>query len=200
MQTAGVKLDLENETAIIMGKEIALNLTSSGHYCIPIDKNEKVPVENVCSVRLDEMDNKKRYDILLKLHRLFAHLPKIRFVALLKDAGAWNDAYETELSEIERKCELCKVYAKMAPRPVISMLMALKFNEKVTMDLKQWNNCWILHMIDMWSQYTVSVFLTRKRPSDVIDVMMLHWIGTFGIMAALMTDTVVNLAWMRCVK
>jgi len=67
MKTAGVKLDLENDTAIIMGKEIALNLTSSGHYCIPIDKNEKVSVENVCSVRLDEMDNKKRYDTLLKL-------------------------------------------------------------------------------------------------------------------------------------
>ena len=68
------------------------------------------------------------------------------------------------------------------------MPMASKFNEKVIMDLKQWNNHWILHMIDMWSRYTVSVFITRKRPSDVIDAMMLHWIGTFGIMAALMTD------------
>ena len=87
METAGVKLDLENDTAIIMGKEIALNLTSSGHYCILTDKNEKVPVENMCSVRLDEMDNKKRYDTLLKLHRQFAGLPKKRFVVLLKDAG-----------------------------------------------------------------------------------------------------------------
>ena len=56
------------------------------------------------------------------------------------------------------------------------------------MDLKQWNNRWILHMTDMWSWYTVSVFITRKRPSNVIDVMMLHWIGTFGVMTALMTD------------
>ena len=67
MKTAGIKLDLENDNAIIMGKEMALNLTSSGHYCIGIDKNEKVPVENVCSFRHDEMDNKKRYDTLLKL-------------------------------------------------------------------------------------------------------------------------------------
>ena len=101
------------------------------------------------------MDNKKRYDTLLKLHRQFAHLPKKRFVALLKDAGAWNDAYETELSEIEGKCELCKVYAKTPPAPVVSMSMASKFNENVTMDLKQWNNHWILQMIDMWSRYTV---------------------------------------------
>ena len=43
-------------------------------------------------------------------------------------------------------------------------------------------------MNDMWSRYTVFEFITRKCPSEVIDAMMLHWIGTFGIMAALMTD------------
>lgn len=47
MKIAGVKMDLQNDTATIMGKEVALNLTSSEHYCIPIDKTQKVPVENV---------------------------------------------------------------------------------------------------------------------------------------------------------
>ena len=84
---------------------------------------------------------------------------------------------------------MCKVYAKTSPGPVVSLPMTSKFNEKVTMDLKQWNNHWIFHMIDMWSWYTVSVFITRKHPSDIIDAMMLHWIGTFGIMlGALMSD------------
>ena len=48
MKKAAIKLDLETDTAVIMGKEVALNLTSSGHYCIPIDKSEEVPVECVC--------------------------------------------------------------------------------------------------------------------------------------------------------
>ena len=43
-------------------------------------------------------------------------------------------------------------------------------------------------MIDMWSRYTVSVFIDRKRPSDFIDRMMTHWIGKFGIMRAVLTD------------
>ena len=38
MKRAGVKMDLESDTATILGKTVALNLTSSGHYCIPIDK------------------------------------------------------------------------------------------------------------------------------------------------------------------
>ena len=47
MKRAAIKMDLENDTATIMGKEVALNLTSD-HYCIPIDKSEEVPVESVC--------------------------------------------------------------------------------------------------------------------------------------------------------
>ena len=50
MKKAAVKMDLENDTATIMGKEVALNLTPSGHYCILIGKSEEVPVENVCAV------------------------------------------------------------------------------------------------------------------------------------------------------
>ena len=37
-------MDLKNDTATIMGKEVALNLTTSGHYCIPITNSEEVPV------------------------------------------------------------------------------------------------------------------------------------------------------------
>ena len=56
MKNAGVKMDLEYDSAEIFGQDVALNLTSSGHNCIPIDKNEKIPVETVCSVKLDDVD------------------------------------------------------------------------------------------------------------------------------------------------
>ena len=63
MKTAGVKMDLENDTVNIFGKDIALNLTNSGHYCIPIDRAEKITVAEVFSAQLEEMDSKdiKRY-------------------------------------------------------------------------------------------------------------------------------------------
>ena len=57
MKKAAVKMDQENDTATIMGKEVALNLTTSGQYCIPIDKSEEVPIENICAVHLDSMNN-----------------------------------------------------------------------------------------------------------------------------------------------
>ena len=56
------------------------------------------------------------------------------------------------------------------------------------MDLKQWKGRWILHIIDMWSRYTISAIINRKRPSDVVNVLMQRWIGVFGIMGSIMTD------------
>ena len=51
MKRAQIKLDVENDSAEILGTTIPLNYTSSGHRCIPIAKT-KVPVEEVCAVKL----------------------------------------------------------------------------------------------------------------------------------------------------
>ena len=56
------------------------------------------------------------------------------------------------------------------------------------MDLKQWNGQRILHIKDIWSRYTVSVFINRKKPSDVIDALIQRWIAVFGTIRSIMTD------------
>ena len=93
MKIAGVKMDLESDTAMIFGKDVALNMTTSGHYCIPIDRAEKIPVEEVFSVKLGGMKSKERYDTLLKLHRQFAHPPLKKLKALIQDAGQWEENF-----------------------------------------------------------------------------------------------------------
>ena len=40
----------------------------------------------------------------------------------------------------------------------------------------------------MWSRYTVSVFIQRKRSSDVINALMQRWVAVFGVMESIMTD------------
>ena len=52
-------MDMENDTANIFGKDVALNLTTSGQYCSPIHRMEEIQVE-VFSVKLEEMDSKER--------------------------------------------------------------------------------------------------------------------------------------------
>ena len=128
MKTAGVKMDLESDTAKIFDKDIALNLTASGHYCIPIDKAEKIPVQKVFSVDLEEIASKDRYKILFKLHRQFAHPP------MRKSCNHFYKMQTNGKMNIGNTCELCRRYAKTPSRPVVGLPMASQFNEKVSMD------------------------------------------------------------------
>ena len=162
MKKTKIKLDLENDSAEIYGKQIALNHTTSGHYCIPIDKSS-IPISNVYAVKLHQLGKEDRHKALLKLHRQFAHPPQKKLIALIKDSGSWHEDFQTDMNEIYQNCELCKVYAKTPPRPVVSLPMASRFNEKVVMDLKSWRTRWILHLVDMWSRLTVSTFIDRKK-------------------------------------
>ena len=41
MKPAGVKMDLENDTATIFGKEATLNITASGHNSVPVNRTRK---------------------------------------------------------------------------------------------------------------------------------------------------------------
>ena len=134
------------------------------------------------------MDSKDKYKVLLKLHRQFAHPSLKKLSALLQDAAKWQEEYTDLLVQIGKNCDLCQRYAKTPSHPVVSLPMASHFNEKVAMDLKQWNKRWILHIIDMWSRYTVSVFVDRKKSSDVLNALMQKWIAVFGIMGSIMTD------------
>ena len=107
------------------------------------------------------MASKDRYKTLFKFHRQFAHSPMKKLKLLLKDADQCKDEYSNLLEDISNTCELCKRYAKAPSRPVVGLPMASQVNEKVSMGLKQWTGHCVLHIIDMWSRYTVSVFIKR---------------------------------------
>ena len=84
---------------------------------------------------------------------------------------------------------ICKSLAKTPPRPVVNFPLPHIFNEKVAMDLKRWDNKWILHLIDMWSRLTISVFIDCETPQSVINTIMLHWVGAgYGVMKSILTD------------
>ena len=155
-----MKLNLENNTAEIYGVEIALNETS-GNYCVPIDEG-KINVATVYAVDFKNLSDRERHAIILKLHRQFAHPSKKRLERLLRDAGKWEPNYQEALDIIYDNYEICKKYRVTPARPVVALPVASRFNEKVCMDLKKWGSRWILHLIDMLSRFSVSVFVERK--------------------------------------
>ena len=130
-------MDQGHDRAEIFGQDVALNLISFGHYCTPIDKTENIPVEAVCAVKLGNISEAERQNVLLKLHGQFAHPSKRRRIALLKDAGVWDGDYLDILITIAENYQLCKCYTKPPHRPLVSLTMVHEFIQKFAMDLKR---------------------------------------------------------------
>ena len=84
----------------------------------------------------------------------------------------WDDIYQTGFDHIKSTCETCIAYKATPSRPVLSLPLANKSNQCVAMDLKQWNNKWILlyifYILDMWSRLTVAKFITRKSQRKLL--------------------------------
>ena len=182
MKKANMKLDLQFDTAEIFGKTVSLNCTSSGHYCIPIVE------ENAMLVDLDKCSDVEREKTFKKLHYQFGHASSQKLIDLLKDAKVWNPNFKDKMDQICKKCDICKQYAKTPARSVVSFPLASSFNEVVSLDLKQWDGGYILHMIDVWSRYSMSTFIEKKMPQLVIDSLMKRWIAIFGVMKGIISD------------
>lgn len=194
MKAARIKLNLVDDTAEILGVKTSLNATASGHYYVDIgpeqsSAGETIAIESVCAVNLSKLPPSSLKKALVKIHRQFAHPSTERLKLLLKDCGSWRDNMREILDQIHAECDICKIYARTPARPAVAAPMAKEFNDKVAIDLKKWRERWILHIVDMWSRFTISVFINRKKPSEVIDKIMSHWIGAgYGIMGTLLSD------------
>ena len=185
MKKAKISINIENDTGRVFDKEVDLNTTSSGHYCLPLGKDD---IEEVFAVAKEELITKDAKAALVKLHKNFGHPSNDKLIGLLKDSKLWRKEYEDILQDIHDNCDICKEYASTPSRPSVGMPLAKVFNGVVAMDLKQWEGRWILHMIDMHTRYIISVFINRKKPYHVIDSMLYHWVGVFGLMRGILTD------------
>lgn len=187
MKRAKVKIDTENDQAEVFGKIINLDITSSGHYCMPLETTE-FSVEK-CFFSLESMSTGEKTKKIEKIHKQFAHPTKEKFKRLIEDAGAWRDELQEIIDELYQKCQTCKVFTKTPPRPVVSVPMADGFNEVVAMDLKEWGKRYILYLIDMFSRLTVAVFINRKLPQSIADKIITMWIGVgYGVPRKILTD------------
>ena len=176
MKDMGMVLNFINDTAVIDGQKINLSETSSGHYIIPLLADEQ---EIHVTLQLDE-DRGQMKKKIVKLHRQFAHPGKESFTKILKQSKLYDVTVQSCIDEIYANCDICLQTAKTPARPVVCMPMAQEFNDVISIDLKLWRGKYILHMIDMFTRYSVSCFIPNKEPKTIVDHMLKHWMAYFG--------------------
>ena len=178
MKTAKVKLDLENDSASIFGKDVQLQCTSSGHYCLPIDQIN-VSVADTSSALIATQHSNEKYSIIDKLHKQFAHPSTKRLKSLLIDAGGYTEEHLECVDKVTENCDVCKRYKKTPARPVVSLPLATEFNEVVAVDLKEWKpNVYFLHLVDVATRFSLATVVRKKTPEIITGKIMTMWIGS----------------------
>ena len=102
MKTARMSIDFIGDNVHLFGKTLKLNITSSGHYCLPINKNKtEVEVNEV----LYSCGERNVHNMALKLHKQFAHPSAEKLIKLAKTAGHTDGDLFEEISAVTKNCD-----------------------------------------------------------------------------------------------
>ena len=160
------RLDVENDTATVFGRIFKLAVTSSGHYPLPLASNPRVSTPFVSITSLGDT-RVQRDKAVFKLHRQFGLCSGKSLFTQLKNSNV--DCSETKITNLVGGCEICKTQNKPGRRPVSSLPLADDANQVVAMDLHQMSpGLWFLHIIDVFSRYSVAVSITSNRQKPLL--------------------------------
>ena len=98
---------------------------------------------------------------------------------LIGSSKIWNDKEQVSkiLKDVSENCDTCKQYERRSLKPVFSLPLALEFNQTVAMDLiKYEQGVRVLHLIDLFSRYSVACVRRSKKQDVMIDAIMKIWI------------------------
>ena len=126
------------------------------------------------------IDDKNVNKTAVKLHRQFGHPTADKLVDLIEKSGCRDDNVRKAIEKVSSECETCLKFSKAAPRPVVSLPMASKFNETVSMDLKFYDGKIFLVLVDLATRYCAASLLGNKLPMTVIRAIFVRWISIFG--------------------
>ena len=188
MKKANTVLDFDQDRVIMFGEEQTLLKTSSGHYAIPITKSRQIieqgEIDNeFCLFTKNITTKDDREKIAWKLHKQFCHCSADKLKRLIKASEIWKEDVEllNAVDKVTENCQICKIYKRAPPRPVVGLPLASDFNHTVAMDLITYKQgTWILHLIDVFSRFSVACVRHSKKQDAIVDAVLKTWISYFG--------------------
>ena len=192
MKRAKTNLNFVNDTVFMLGRNIKLKCTSSGHYYVPLSSwifPEDTDVGYVLFVKdMARKSKQEKLKIATKLHRQFSHPSGKKLCGVAKDAGMKDKEFMEILEDIPASCEFCLRHKKVEPRPIVGFSLGSYFNETVAMDIKEILGKKVLHLVDHGTRYSVAIELRSKESSEIVGVFFKYWVAYFGAPLSVLTD------------
>ena len=106
----------------------------------------------------------------------------------MKKAGRGDKDLFEAIGEVSKKCVVCAKLKKSPPRPAVSLPLASKFNDAVSMDLKCWGSKYFLVIVDVATRFVTATVIDNKQPGTIINGIFLSWIVIFGSPKKILSD------------
>ena len=186
MKKADSQINFEDDSVRMFGQKHQAVLTSSGHHAIPVNGSVRI-LDDVnrkgaaitLSVTHDVND---KYKTALKLHGKFSHPHTIKLLDLIHKAGMGCDRELVNcIKQVAHNYNVCNLFSRRAPRPVVGLPMANKFNEfGAAMDINFLNGKRSLRLIDHLSRYSAAAIIDSKNSEEIVNKLSQIWISVFG--------------------
>ena len=186
LRAADAVLYINKKKIQFIGSMEDMNLESSGHFSIEIKQPvgmSFVKKENVSVTLMVNQEKVLSEKEIWKLHHYFGHKPPDVLEKVIRSAGKYNDEVKNNLEKL-KECEGCKLEEDNRPKPKVALQKAVRVNQLVALDLKEWKTGdfeYILYMVDVFSRLAMAVFLKNKEAKTVTEALVKCWIGHPGL-------------------
>ncbi|CAE7596870.1 CPK34, partial [Symbiodinium pilosum] len=118
--------------------------------------------------------------LLLGLHERFYHCPIGDFKNMLLRAGLSSDILPLA-EEAVMSCSICRKYVRMPNRPQVKIgSHAGTFNQRVQLDLFQYQEVWILLLVDEATRFKVATDVESREHGHLLPKMLDVWFVVLG--------------------
>ena len=196
MKKANTTINFKDDIVTMFGETIRVRLSSTGHYCVCLNKIVDVAYnENVATrvyfVNLEKMNSMTKEDkerVSIKVHKQFCHASGSRLKKLMVIAGIRDKEMLKTIEGIDKNCNICIRYKKVSPKPIVTLPVAKVFNEHVAMDLKDIASKKILHIIDHVTRFSAACVVSSIRKEEIVAAVLRIWVSIFGSPKKILSD------------
>ena len=142
----------------------------------------------LASKNINEKTTAEKQKIALKLLRQFSQPSSEKLSSFVKSAGVEDAELWRLIGEMNDKCDLCIRYKKAEPRPTFGLPLSSKFNQTISMDLKEIKGHKILHIIDNFTKFSVACMVKNKEGAWILDCLFKYWFSLFVLPSKILSD------------
>ena len=108
------------------------------------------------------------------------------------DAEGGTQSLLQHVDEVVSQCDSCKAFDKAPHIPISGTSTVSMFKERLQMDLLFLDGIIALHIMGVFSKYSILTRVRSKNPQEVWDAFISSWVGVFGPPKCLHLDEGVN--------